>query len=47
MSLYFSSALIILGDRETHNFCISSEMGTQESVDDAEFYIMADEGAVV
>ena len=41
MSLSLLSDLFFSGDMESHNFCISSE------IDDAEFYIMADEGAVV
>ena len=41
MSLALLSDLFFSGDMESHNFCISSE------IDDTEYYIMADEGAVV
>ena len=41
VSLSLLSDLFFSGDMESHNFCISSE------IDDTEYYIMADEGAVV
>ena len=41
VSLSLLSDLFFSGDMESHNFCISNE------IDDTEYYIMADEGAVV
>ena len=41
LCLYLYYLIFFSGDMESHNFCISSE------IDDTEYYIMADEGAVV
>ena len=49
MSLSLFFVFIIPGVMETHNFCMASEVGTQaeESIDDAEGYILAGEAQMV